>query len=111
MSCAVNFKASAALSALSPLLHKIEEQPSGAITADIALSNITVLFAPAQTGKHQCGRKTFGHSLIISPWGKVLGDGKKKVGVVYAKINLEEVTIARQAIPNLSTNKEYSTNL
>ena len=68
------------------------------------------IIAPAQTGKHQCGRTTFGHSLIISPWGKVLVDGKKKVGVVYAKINLEEVTMARQAIPNLSINKEYSTN-
>ena len=75
-----------------------------------AIETGSFIIAPAQTGKHQCGRTTFGHSLIISPWGKVLVDGKKKVGVVYAKINLEEVTMARQAIPNLSTNKEYSTN-
>ena len=75
-----------------------------------AIETGSFIIAPAQTGKHQCGRTTFGHSLIISPWGKVLVDGKKKVGVVYAKINLEEVTMARQAIPNLSINKEYSTN-
>ncbi|MDA9657301.1 carbon-nitrogen hydrolase family protein [Alphaproteobacteria bacterium] len=75
-----------------------------------AIETGSFIIAPAQTGKHQCGRKTFGHSLIISPWGKVLVDGKKKVGVVHAKINLEEVTMARRAIPNLSINKEYSTN-
>ena len=75
-----------------------------------AIETGSFIIAPAQTGKHQCGRTTFGHSLIISPWGKVLVDGKKKVGVVHAKINLEEVTMARQAIPNLSINKEYSTN-
>ena len=75
-----------------------------------AIETGSFIIAPAQTGKHQCGRITFGHSLIISPWGKVLVDGKKKVGVVHAKINLEEVKMARQAIPNLSINKEYSTN-
>ena len=75
-----------------------------------AIETGSFIIAPAQTGKHQCGRTTFGHSLIISPWGKVLVDGKKKVGVVHAKINLEEVTMARQAIPNLRINKEYSTN-
>ena len=76
-----------------------------------AIETGSFIIAPAQTGNHECGRKSFGHSLIISPWGKILSDGKKKVGVIFKKINLEEVSMARKAIPNLSIKKEYSTNI
>jgi predicted amidohydrolase len=76
-----------------------------------AIETGSFIIAPAQTGKHECGRTSFGHSLIISPWGKVLSDGKKKVGVISKKINLEEVAIARKAIPNLSAKKQYLTNI
>jgi len=75
-----------------------------------AIETGSFIIAPAQTGKHQCGRISFGHSLIISPWGKVLGDAKKKVGIIYAKINLEEVVKARKAIPSLNSKKNYLTN-
>ena len=44
-------------------------------------------------------------------WRKVLSDGNKKAGIIYSRINLEEVAIARKAIPNLTTKKEYSTNI
>ncbi len=76
-----------------------------------AIETGSFIIAPAQTGKHQCGRTSYGHSLIISPWGKVLSDGNKKEGIIYSRINLEEVTIARKAIPNLTAKKEYSTNI
>ena len=76
-----------------------------------AIETGSFIIAPAQTGNHECGRTSFGHSLIISPWGKVLSDGKKKVGVIFKKINLEEVAMARKAIPNLSAKKEYLTNI
>ena len=76
-----------------------------------AIETGSFIIAPAQSGKHQCGRISFGHSLIISPWGKVLRDGKKREGLIYTKINLEEVSLARQAIPNLISKKEYSTNI
>jgi len=76
-----------------------------------AIETGSFIIAPAQTGNHECGRTSFGHSLIISPWGKVLSDGKKKIGVIFEKINLEEVAIARKAIPNLSAKKEYLTNI
>ena len=75
-----------------------------------AIETGTFIIAPAQTGRHQCGRTSFGHSLIISPWGQILKDAKKKVGMISAKINLEEVTVARQTIPNLNSIKTYSTN-
>ena len=68
------------------------------------------IVAPAQTGLHQCGRKSFGHSLIISPWGEILADAGKNVGLINAKIDLDEVRKARLAIPSLKSKKKYSTN-
>ena len=76
-----------------------------------AIETGSFIIAPAQSGKHQCGRISFGHSLIVSPWGKVLGDGKKREGLIYTRINIEEVELARQAIPNLISEKKYSTNI
>ena len=76
-----------------------------------AIETGSFIIAPAQSGKHQCGRTSFGHSLIISPWGKILSDAKKREGLIYTKINLQEVTLARQAIPNIFSKKKYSTNI
>ena len=76
-----------------------------------AIETGSFIIAPAQSGKHQCGRTSFGHSLIISPWGKILCDAKKKKGLIYTRINLQEVTLARQAIPNIFSKKKYSTNI
>ena len=42
------------------------------------------VFAPAQTGEHAEGRKTYGHSLIVAPWGEVLADAGEEVGFVTA---------------------------
>ncbi len=75
-----------------------------------AIETGSFILAPAQTGEHQCGRVSYGHSLIISPWGEIIKDGKKKVGIISAKINLEEVLTARKAIPSLNSKKNYSTN-
>ena len=75
-----------------------------------AIETGSFIIAPAQTGNHECGRKSFGHSLIISPWGEVLEDAKKKVGIIHTKINLKDVVKARQAIPSLISKKDYSTN-
>ena len=68
------------------------------------------IIAPAQTGLHECGRKSYGHSLIISPWGKILADGGEKVGFVFSKINLDEVEKFRKSIPSLYSKQKYSTN-
>ena len=76
-----------------------------------AIETGSFIIAPAQSGKHQCGRTSFGHSLIISPWGKILCDAKKKKGLIYTRINLQEVTLARQAIPNIFSKKKYSTDI
>ena len=75
-----------------------------------AIETGAFIIAPAQTGNHECGRVSFGHSLIISPWGEILKDAKKKIDIIYANINLEKVIKARSAIPSLSSKKNYSTN-
>ena len=75
-----------------------------------AIETGAFIIAPAQTGYHECGRTSYGHSLIISPWGKVLKDAKKKVGIIHANIDVDEVMKARKAIPVLNSKKNYSTN-
>ena len=60
------------------------------------------VFAPAQTGTHAAGRQTFGHALIINPWGEVLADGGVEPGYIAAKIAPAEVTKARQRIPAIA---------
>ena len=59
------------------------------------------VLAPAQTGTHEHGRQTFGHSLIIDPWGTVLADGGTEPGVITATLDLTAVDRARSAIAAL----------
>ena len=75
-----------------------------------AIETGSFIIAPAQTGKHECGRISYGHSLIISPWGQILKDARKKVCMISAKIDLNEVVAARKAIPSLHSLKNYSTD-
>lgn len=60
------------------------------------------VFAPAQTGTHAEGRRTYGHSLIVDPWGTVLADGGDDVGVVTARIDPELVDKARGQVPAIN---------
>jgi len=60
------------------------------------------VFAPAQTGTHAGERKTFGHALIINPWGEILADAGTAPGVIVASIDVDEVAQARARIPALS---------
>lgn len=59
------------------------------------------VIAPAQTGDHAEGRKTYGHSLIVDPWGVVLADGGDAVGFVTADIDLARVAEVRAMVPSL----------
>ena len=67
-----------------------------------AIENFSYIFAPAQSGTHWNGRKTFGHSLIISPDGKILKELKKKRGVITADINPNLSKILRKKISSLN---------
>ena len=75
-----------------------------------AIETGAFIIAPAQTGCHECGRTSYGHSLIVSPWGEVLEDAKEEIGIIHANINLDEVMKARSAIPALNSKKDYLTN-
>ena len=69
-----------------------------------AIENGCFIIAPAQYGIHYSGRETFGNSIIVSPWGKVLKNKNKGVGTILAEINLVEVNAARKSIPSLMNN-------
>ena len=75
-----------------------------------AIETGSFIVAPAQTGRHQCGRISYGHSLIVSPWGKIIKDAKKTVGIIHTNVNLEEVRKVRKSIPSLISKRNYSTN-
>ena len=66
-----------------------------------AIENFCYIFAPAQGGTHYNGRKTFGHSLIISPDGEILKELKKSEGVITASINPKLSKNLRLKIPSL----------
>ena len=73
------------------------------------------LLAPAQCGTHAAPnaaagsvpRRTYGHSMVISPWGEVLADGGTEPGVIYADIDLAEVAKARARIPSLRHDRPF----
>jgi len=65
------------------------------------------VLAPAQTGTHDAGRRTYGHSLIVSPWGEVLADAGEEVGIVVADLDLDRVAEARRMIPALTHDRSF----
>ncbi|MDA9179928.1 carbon-nitrogen hydrolase family protein [Emcibacteraceae bacterium] len=67
-----------------------------------AIENGAYVFAPAQVGEHKNGRKTYGHSLVIDPWGEVVCDGGDGVGVSIAEIDIGKVDEARNRIASLT---------
>jgi len=74
-----------------------------------AIETGSFILAAAQCGRHADGRQTYGHSLIINPWGEILADaGDRTEGFVQAKINLNEVQEARAALRHLQHQPDYS---
>ena len=67
-----------------------------------AIENFCYIFAPAQGGTHYNGRKTYGHTMIISPDGKILKQLKKSEGVITTTVYPEEAKRLRKIIPSLS---------
>ena len=65
------------------------------------------VFAPAQCGTHADGRETFGHSLVVAPWGEVLADGGKSPGIVVADVDPASTDKARAAVPSLTHDKPF----
>jgi predicted amidohydrolase len=72
-----------------------------------AIENGAFVLAPAQGGTHTNGRKTYGHSLIIAPWGEVLAEGGTEPGVFVADIDPALAADARARVPNLQHDRAF----
>ena len=66
-----------------------------------AIENFSYVFAPGQAGKHCNGRKTYGHSMIVSPDGKILKELGKREGVITAAIDPKKPLKLRKTIPSV----------
>ena len=67
-----------------------------------AIESAAFVVAAAQSGRHADGRETYGHSLVVSPWGEVLLDMGQDSGVEFAEIELDRVGEVRRRIPSLA---------
>jgi predicted amidohydrolase len=72
-----------------------------------AIENGCFVFAAAQGGKHENGRETYGHSLAIDPWGRILAEGGVEPGVLIADIDPAEVAVARAKVPSLRHGRRF----
>jgi predicted amidohydrolase len=73
-----------------------------------AIENGAFILAPAQGGTHEDGRSTWGHSIAIDPWGRILAQAPgDEPGVVIADLDLDEADRTRQAIPSLKNERAF----
>jgi predicted amidohydrolase len=72
-----------------------------------AIENGAFVLAPAQGGTHANGRQTYGHSLIVAPWGEVLAEAGTEPGVILADIDPAAAMDARARVPNLQHDRVF----
>jgi deaminated glutathione amidase len=72
-----------------------------------AIENGCFVFAAAQGGMHENKRETYGHSLIVDPWGVVLAEAGTEPGIIMAKIDPAKVETARKAVPSLQHGRRF----
>ena len=73
-----------------------------------AIENGCFVFAPAMCGEHPGNRSTYGHSLVVDPWGKILADGGDAPGIVYADVDPPRVDKVRGMLPCLTHDVEFA---
>ena len=72
-----------------------------------AIENGCYVFAAAQAGKHENGRETFGHSLVVDPWGRIVAEGGTEPGVVMAEVDPAAIASARARVPSLQHGRRF----
>jgi predicted amidohydrolase len=72
-----------------------------------AIETSCFVLAAAQGGIHESGRETYGHSLVVDPWGRVLAEGTTEPGVIFADIDPAEVALARSRVPSLQHGRRF----
>lgn len=97
-------------SAFSPVTGAVHWEP---LLRARAIENGAWVLAPAQTGIHTAtrgkARSTYGHSMVVSPWGAVVADAGEAVGVTMVDLDLEEVADSRRRIPSLTHDRQIDT--
>jgi len=73
-----------------------------------AIENGCFIIAPAMCGEHAGNRQTYGHTLVVDPWGEVLADGGEAPAIVYAEIDPAAVARARAMIPSIAHDRPFS---
>ena len=73
-----------------------------------AIENGAFVIAPAQGGTHENGRRTYGHSLIVGPWGDVLAEAGTEPGVIFADIDPALSGEARRKVPSLKHDRDFT---
>ena len=66
-----------------------------------AIENLAYVLAPAQGGRHQNGRSTYGHTMLIDPWGTVVAERSDGEGVVFGDIDPQLIADSRASLPAL----------
>jgi len=72
-----------------------------------AIENGCYVIAAAQGGQHENGRSTFGHSIVVDPWGKIVAEGGIEPGVIMAEIDPAAVVAARSKVPSLNHGRRF----
>jgi predicted amidohydrolase len=72
-----------------------------------AIENGAFIFAAAQAGRHENGRETFGHSLVVDPWGQILAEAGEEPGIILAAIDPARVSEARAKVPSLLHGRRF----
>ena len=73
-----------------------------------AIENGCFVFAPAQWGEHAERRRTYGHSLIVDPWGELLADGGEETGLITARIDPSRIAEVRRMVPSLNHDRPFA---
>jgi predicted amidohydrolase len=72
-----------------------------------AIENGCFVLAAAQGGRHENGRETYGHSLAVDPWGRILAEGGSEPDVIMVEIDPAEVAAARAKVPSLQHGRRF----
>lgn len=75
-----------------------------------AIETGSFVLAAAQGGAHECGRKTFGRSLAVSPWGEILAEAAEEPQLLVFEIDTDKIALARRRIPALHHGRAFGLN-
>jgi deaminated glutathione amidase len=73
-----------------------------------AIETGSFVLAAAQGGRHESGRETYGHSLVVDPWGRILAEAQDQPGIILADIDAEQAAAARRKIPTLRHQRDIA---